>query len=152
MKNQLLCIMVLLIATALALSLVTGTYAYDNKLMFWKGRPVQKPANTYFLASGIFTGKIDGQISHAGGTFLITRDTAIYLVGEGLQEKGFCVADASVLLCGVENDGISKVKLVLVRPDDSVREGDRSEPRIPEKAVPSGVNSSTGVLTAETPR
>jgi hypothetical protein len=152
MKNQLLCILILLIATALALPLVTGAYTLDDNPMSWKERLFAKSAERSFSTSGEYTGMIDGEIWLGGKTFSITNGTAIYVVGEGLLGQRISVTNSSVLLYGLEKNGVSKVKMVIVRPDDSTLRENLRKSKIPEGAIPSGVNPSTGMLSGGTPR
>ncbi|MCX5801047.1 MAG: hypothetical protein NTX17_06635 [Candidatus Eisenbacteria bacterium] len=152
MRNQRVFVLVLLAATAAVLTLAAGAYASSNMLMYGKEKLVGKSAGAFFLTSGTYTGRIDGDIWLDGKEFSITRSTTIYIIGEGLRQTGTPVSNVSILLSGFEENGISRVKMVVVRPDDSVLREDYRKAAIPEKAIPSGVNPNTGTLAAETPR
>ena len=152
MKKQLLRIAALGITVCMVLIFSLEAYAADGRMIYGK----QKPAGTSgrhnsFCISTVYSGGIDDQITYAGREFRITKETAIYVVGEGLKEDGIRVQRANIFLSGINKNGIPTARMILIRKEESIFEQYQIETKSPAKAIPSEENPNVGELAEDAP-
>ena len=149
MKRKLVGAFTAVFAALIAFSLVADTPAFSERLKVRKDRKPRPKSNTFSI-SGTYTGTIGGKISIRGKNVWITKNTAVYVVGDGLEKNPF-VTNGSVYVSGVTKRGNLVAKMVVVRPAKSRSSIGLRPPADAMYRIPSKSNKNVGVLTEDAP-
>lgn len=114
------------IITTVIATLIVGSAADSNA----RPRDFNKAFTNDSAGKGAFTvtarymGSLEGQIYVAGRQVYVPRNTPIFVVGKGIQDKGYFVNDQFVYVSGTKKRGAVVATMIVVRPDgDDARRG-----------------------------
>jgi hypothetical protein len=69
-----------------------------------------------FAVSGVYSGKLAGEMKIGGRKVRMTQKTSVWMVGEGQGKRGIVVSKRAVYAMGVIRNGVPMVEQILVSP------------------------------------
>lgn len=131
--------------TVIAITAVTLTGS-GHASIFDKLRNKDTAPGKSMTLAGEYTGSLQGKITVKGQSFVVTRNTRIYVVGKGPAEPGLFLTRQPVVVMSTTGNGLHQARMIVVRPASGTT---LRTPTTPVMGTASDSNPDVGVLAVE---